>query len=77
MGIILAIITSLGLYTNTYVVTDFESATDTVVVEDTMGNEWAFYGIEDYQIGDDIIAVMYDNSTMSIYDDSFVYACKK
>ena len=57
-------------YATTTVVTKIDYATDTVVCEDSAGYEWAFYGIEDWCIGDVCSMVMCDNGTPSILDDT-------
>ena len=37
---------------------------------DNSGNNWEFYGDENYCVGDSILLLMYDNKTETIYDDS-------
>ncbi len=50
---------------------DYE--TDEVVCIDTVGYEWAFYGIEDYSEGDLIACVMDDMGTSeTIFDDEII-----
>ena len=53
-------------------IVSLETETDTVVCVDAVGLEWAFYGIEDYFIGDIVICTMHDNGTQNIYDDSII-----
>lgn len=43
--------------------------TDEVVCVDAEGNEWAFYGADEYMEGDAIVCVMYDNNTEATEDD--------
>jgi hypothetical protein len=65
-------------YATTTVVTEIDYATDTVICEDSNGYEWAFYGVEDWCIGDVCSMVMCDNGTPSILDDtieSVKYSC--
>lgn len=59
-------------YPATMIVTETDTATDTVVCEDYNGNLWEFEGIEDWTEGDIVAAIMYDNATEIIYDDEFV-----
>lgn len=51
------------------VVTATDSTEDAVICEDSNGNVWAFYGVEDWQAGDNANLLMHDNGTKSIYDD--------
>lgn len=53
-------------YTMDCVVVDVEA--QNVVVEDTTGNVWEFYG-NDYLIGDKISVTFYDNGTDNRKDD--------
>lgn len=57
-------------YATTTVVVEIDYTTDTVVCEDSAGYEWAFYGVEDWRIGDVCSMVMCDNGTSSILDDT-------
>lgn len=59
-------------YPTTMIVTETDTATDTVVCEDYNGNLWEFEGIEDWAEGDIVAAIMSDNATEIIYDDEFV-----
>ena len=68
---------SNNLYAKTTIVTDIDRTTDTVIVTDSTGNEWAFYGIEDWQI-DDVCSMLMDTAkTESIYDDIIVSAVRE
>lgn len=51
------------------VVTAIDSTEDAIICEDCNGNVWAFYGVEDWQVGDNANLLMHDNGTKSIYDD--------
>ena len=51
------------------VVIDTDATEDAVICEDSTGNVWAFYGVEDWQVGDNANLLMHDNGTKSIYDD--------
>lgn len=59
-------------YALTATVTALETETDTVVVEDANGNEWAFYGIEDWKPRDICSMLMNTNGTETVYDDIIV-----
>ena len=66
-----------NLYAKTTIVTDIDRTTDTVIVIDSTGNEWAFYGCEDWQI-DDVCSMLMDTAgTESIYDDIIVSAVRE
>ena len=56
------------------VVTAIESDKDTVVFENKKdGNVWAFYGVEGWAIGDNVVAIMSNNDTKyDVTDDSIV-----
>lgn len=65
-----AIGTDCNLYSKAAIVTSFETETDTVVVTDFNGFQWAFYGIEDYEIGDVVTMIISNAGTEnSIFDD--------
>lgn len=53
-------------------ITEFERETDTVVCEDATGLIWAFYGIEDWEIGDLVIATLDDNGTPNRMGDDII-----
>lgn len=60
-------------YPRTAFVTSFDYTTDCVIVTDWAGMEWAFIGIEDWQIDDIVSMMMDDNNTPdSIYDDIII-----
>ena len=48
------------------------TAQDALVLIDSTGNEWIWYGIEDYDVGDIVAAIMDDNGTEIIYDDAII-----
>lgn len=66
---LVSLILSLGIYTNSGIITTVDYDTDTVVFEDYTGNEWSFEGCEDWCEGDHISCMMYGNETPEIYDD--------
>ena len=56
-------------YALTTEVVEVDRDNDTVTCEDYNGNLWAFYGAEDWEVGDCASLLMYDNATPIIYDD--------
>lgn len=63
------------VYGKLAIVTDLDSNEDFVSVTDWNGSVWQFYGIEDWNIGDFVDLVMYDNLTEDfIYDDIVISA---
>lgn len=59
------------LYPRAFVITEFDYENDLVIVEDAVGYIWDFEGIEDWEIGDMVVAIMSDNGTDIITDDYF------
>ena len=51
------------------VVTTIDRDTDVVTCEDSTGNLWEFYGVEDWQEGDNANLLMDSMGTERIYDD--------
>ena len=49
-------------------VTVIEVQDQEVTVKDKQGNLWCFNGT-DYTVGQELVVVMYDNHTSTIYDD--------
>lgn len=64
-------------YTRSMTVTEINNATDTVVLIDTEGHEWAFYGVENWLVGDKCVCTMDDNGTKDITDDAIVFTTYK
>ena len=62
----------LCMYPKTMTVVKVDCARDTVTCEDCNGNLWQFEGVEDWQRGDIVSAIMYGNETEIIYDDEIV-----
>lgn len=73
MKLILLLI-SLTLYPTTMVVTEIDDTNDLVILEDFNGNEWSFYGAEDWQVDDIASVIMSTNGTADIYDDKIMIA---
>ena len=72
---ILGGITLERLINNTYiregVVVATESSTEEVIIVDTTGNEWCFYGIG-YEEGDTVTMTMDNNNTDNIINDDII-----
>lgn len=60
------------MYPQTFIVSTTDTAQDALVLVDSAGNEWVWFGIEDYDVGDIVAAIMNDNSTKIIYDDIII-----
>lgn len=60
------------IYPQTFFVNDIDRAQDVLILIDFNGNEWLWSGIEDYEKGDIIAAIMEDNGTKIIYDDIII-----
>ena len=58
-----------NLYGKTAMVYELDRTMDIVYVVDCNGEAWTFEGCEDYELGDYVSMIMYDNGTQSIYDD--------
>lgn len=72
MIMILCGIMSANTYTAMTTVVDIETDADTVVCEDATGNLWAFYGAENWQVGDMCNLLMHDCGTADITDDIII-----
>lgn len=73
--VLLSLVFSIGGHYPSYAtVVDLDVESDIVSAEDNNGFVWDFYGVEDYDIGDGVALVMYDNGTVSIFDDVIVDA---
>ena len=65
--------TSGRTYPHQGIVTEIKG--DVVTFEDANGNLWSFFGSEDWQPGDIVSVMMYDNGTeKTIYDDQIIEA---
>lgn len=60
------------IYPQTFIVSATDTAQDALVLIDSTGNEWVWFGIEDYAVGDIVAAIMDDNGTEIIYDDAII-----
>ena len=67
--------TEHGVYPLTVQVTELDHDADVVICVDGTGNDWEFYGVEDWQVGDFASLLMDDNGTPeTIYDDIITMA---
>lgn len=60
------------IYPRAMEIVEFERETDTVVCVDAVGLEWAFYGIEDWDIGDLVIVMLDNNGTPNTMTDDII-----
>lgn len=60
-------------YTREMTVTDTNVAEDVVVLIDTEGHEWAFYGVENWLVGDECTCTMDSKGTANITDDAIIF----
>ena len=69
ISFLIALISAFGLYPLSGTVTETDRKNDVVMFETSSGHCFAFYGVEDWEIGDGVSAIMYDNGTPEIFDD--------
>ena len=62
----------LLIYATSGVVTETDTVNDVVTIEDYNGNLFQFEGVEDYEEGDIVSCVMYNNNTENITDDVII-----
>lgn len=62
------------IYANCAVVVEISTMTDTVVCRDDLGHLWTFNGVEDWELGDGVAMVMFNNGTGIVYDDIIISA---
>lgn len=60
------------VYPKAFIVIDTIPETNTVTLWDSTGNVWEWYGVEDWMPGDIAVAIMDDNNTEIIFDDSIL-----
>lgn len=72
IGLGIANVDDVQIYPQTFAVVEVDAENNVVTVVDTIGNEWAFNGVEDWQRGDLVSAIMSDMGTKTIYDDEFI-----
>ncbi len=64
-------------YTREMTVTETNRATDEVILLDTEGHEWSFYGVENWLVGDNCTCTMDSKGTENITDDEIVFTTYK
>jgi hypothetical protein len=62
----------LLIYATSGVVTETDVVNDVVTIEDYNGNLFQFEGVEDYEEGDIVSCIMYNNNTENITDDVII-----
>lgn len=60
------------IYPQTFVVNDINYEQDILILTDFNENDWIWVGIEDFYIGDIVAAIMDDNDTEIIFDDTII-----
>ena len=63
-----------NLYAEAGIVTELDYTTDMVTFMDARGMCWSFYGVEDWQVGDLLCAILYDAGTIDPLDDAVIGA---
>lgn len=63
------------LYPGIGIIYEIDQNTDTVYYTDG-ANDWFFYGVDDWQIGDTILTVMYDSNTQNTVKDDIIISVK-
>ena len=58
-------------YTREGVVVAIHASTEEVIIVDTIGNEWCFYGVG-YEEGDTVTMIMDKNNTDNIINDDII-----
>ena len=58
-------------YTREGVVIETHASTEEVIIVDTIGNEWCFYGVG-YEEGDTVTMTMDNNNTDNIINDDII-----
>ena len=61
---------TISIYPNAGRIESVDEKTDTFRIVDDAGDIWEMYGIEDFQVGDNVAMIMDTNGTENwIYDD--------
>lgn len=61
-----------NMYPLSTIVTEINIKDDSITVEDSNGNLWDFYGVEDWKVGDGCSLLMDNNGTENIEDDIII-----
>lgn len=64
-------------YTREMTVTEINTTEDIVVLACTEGHEWAFYGVENWLVGDNCTCTMDSKGTKDITDDEIIFTTYK
>ena len=85
IGFIIAVLTAVSLihqvtsptandtrYITQAKVISADTTTDTVQIEDTHGEVWEFFGVNDFQESDSVIVLMDNQKTSTKYDDEIL-----
>lgn len=72
MFVLMAVHASAEIYPQAFVVSEVNYEENTILLVDCNGEGWIWEGIEDYEVGDIIAAIMDDSETKTIYDDIIV-----
>lgn len=64
-------------YTREMTVTEINTTEDIVVLVCTEGHEWAFYGVENWLVGDNCTCTMDSKGTKDITDDEIIFTTYK
>jgi hypothetical protein len=59
-------------YPQGFIVTEVNQEEDTITLTTATGYDYIWTGSEDWQEGDQVAAIMNDNGTPSIFDDSII-----
>lgn len=65
-------VASAEIYPQAFVVSEVNYKEDTILLVDCNREGWIWEGIEDYEVGDIIAAIMDDSETETIYDDIII-----
>ena len=62
---------NIGYYANIGKVYEIDKNNDLVYFTDGVNN-WGFYGVDDWQLNDVVLVVMYNNNTDTVKDDIII-----
>lgn len=74
IALLVALIASCGLYPTQGTVCEVDYQTDTVTFSTATGMLYSFHGAEDWETGDRLAAIMFDNYTEDVTDDAIITA---
>ena len=73
LALLTSLVMSVGLYPQTYRIVEMDRTHDIVTIADPEDYiRYDFYGCEDYEVGDLVSAIMFDNGTEDIHDDAII-----